>query len=179
MADTAPAPLLRVAGLTVALPPTGDRAEAVTDVTLSVGRAEIVCLVGESGSGKSVVGQAILGMLPRALPVTAGQREFAGAPLPQQRDPAYLKLRSTEIATIFQDATASLDPVQRIGTQLSEILAVHGLPRSERRPRIYETLAAVALDDPAAIARAYPHQLSGGQAQRVVIAAALLRRRNC
>ncbi len=175
MADaTISGPLLSVEGLTVSLPPSGDRDEAVTDVSITVAKGEIVCLVGESGSGKSVVGQSILGMLPRALKVTSGTRVFDGADLPPQRDPTYLKIRSTQIATIFQDATASLDPVQRIGTQLDEILDVHGVPRAKRRARIRDTLASVALTEPDRIARAYPHQLSGGQAQRVVIAAALL-----
>ena len=175
MADERPAgPLLKVDGLTIALPPSGDRAEAVTDVSLELAAGEILCLVGESGSGKSVVGQSILGMLPRALPITSGSLTFGGNPLPPQRASAYHRIRSKEIATIFQDATASLDPVQRIGTQLGEIFEVHGVPREERKPRILEALASVALAVPERIYHAYPHQLSGGQAQRVVIAAALL-----
>ncbi|MEM6635592.1 MAG: ABC transporter ATP-binding protein [Pseudomonadota bacterium] len=175
MADAGPSdPLLTVNGLSVALPPSGDRAEAVSTVSLEIGRSEVLCLVGESGSGKTVVGQTILGMLPRALTVTAGDVHFEGSRLPPQRDAAYRVLRSAKIATIFQDATASLDPVQRIGTQLDEILEVHGVARAERRARTLETLGSVALKDPERIYRAYPHQLSGGQAQRVVIAAALL-----
>ena len=167
-------PVLSVDGLTVALPLSGDRAEAVTDVTFQISAGDILCLVGESGSGKTVVGQAILGMLPRKLPVTSGQIQFQGVDLPPQRDSAYRKIRSAEIATIFQDATASLDPVQRIGTQLGEILEVHGVPRAERSERILDALSAVALEYPERVSRAYPHQLSGGQAQRAVIAAALL-----
>ena len=166
--------MLGVAGLTVALPPSGDRAEAISDVTLALSSGETLCLVGESGSGKTVVGQTILGMLPRALRVTSGTVTFDGKVLPPQRDPAYLRLRSAEMSMVFQDATASLDPVQRIGTQLGEVLEVHGTPRADRKRLVMDTLGAVALADPERIYRAYPHQLSGGQAQRVVIAAALM-----
>ncbi|WP_338014608.1 ABC transporter ATP-binding protein [Rhodophyticola sp. CCM32] len=131
-------------------------------------------MVGESGSGKSVIGQAILGMLPHALPVTGGRVVFQGAALPPQRDPAYRALRSAGMAMIFQDAGASLNPVKRVGRQLEEILQVHGVAASERRARVLDMLAAVRLPEPARIFAAYPHQLSGGQAQRVVIAGALL-----
>ncbi|WP_166486233.1 dipeptide ABC transporter ATP-binding protein [Jannaschia sp. CCS1] len=168
------APLLSLNNLTVALPSGGDRPEAVSGITLAVAPGETLCLVGESGSGKSVIGQAILGMLPHALPVTAGRIELAGAGMPPQRDPGFAKIRSTQIAMIFQDAGASLNPVRTIGAQLSEILAVHGIAKPNRMPRVLEVLRDVALPEPERIARSYPHQLSGGQAQRAVIAAALL-----
>ena len=166
--------LVTVDALSVALPDGGDRPLAVDDVSFSVAKGEIVCLVGESGSGKSVIAQAIIGMLPSALPVTSGAICFDGSTLPAQRDRAYLKLRSVRMAMIFQDASASLDPLQRVGAQLEEIGLVHGLSRADRKARVADILRAVRLPDPAKIARAYPHQLSGGQAQRIVIAAALL-----
>ncbi|MEJ6395928.1 ABC transporter ATP-binding protein [Gymnodinialimonas sp. 2305UL16-5] len=168
------APLLSVEGLSVALPADGDRPEAVSEISFEIAPGETLCLVGESGSGKSVIGQAILGMLPHALPVTAGQIRLNGAPMPPQRDTAFRAIRSAEIAMIFQDAAASLNPVRTIGTQLTEILEVHGIPKSDRRARVLEVLSDVALPEPERIARSYPHQLSGGQAQRAVIAAALL-----
>ncbi len=167
-------PVISVAGLSVALPPGGDRPFAVKEVGFSVAPGETVCLVGESGSGKSVVAQALMGMLPPQLAQTAGRVTFQGADLPPQRDPGYARLRSARMAMIFQDASASLDPLIRVGRQLEEIAQVHGMGRAERRARVAETLRAVRLRDPDRIARSYPHQLSGGQAQRIVIAGVLL-----
>ena len=167
-------PLLAVEGLTIALPPGADRTLAAEEVSLGVGAGETLCLVGESGSGKTVVGQAILGMLPPALPVSAGRVLLGGEPLPPQRDPAFLSLRGPRITVVFQDAAASLDPVMRVGRQIEEVMEVHGVPRAGRRERAVRALAEVALPDPEGAARAYPHELSGGQAQRVAIAMALL-----
>ena len=168
------APVVSVAGLSVGLPDGGDRALAVEDVSLAVAPGETLCLVGESGSGKSVVAQAVMGMLPPALPVRAGRIALEGAALPPQRDRAFAPIRSARMAMIFQDAGASLDPLQRVGRQLEEIARVHGMGRRAARARVLDALGAVRLPDPARIARAYPHQMSGGQAQRVVIAGALL-----
>jgi peptide/nickel transport system ATP-binding protein len=166
--------VVAVSGLGIGLPAGGDRDWAVRGVTLEVRAGETLCLVGESGSGKSVVAQAIMGMLPRALPLREGRIALQGAALPPQRDAAYNRLRGPKMAMVFQDAAASLDPVQRAGHQLEEILEVHGVPRSERRARVMDMLRAVRLAEPERIYRAYPHQMSGGQAQRIVIAGALL-----
>lgn len=170
------APTLAVTDLTVGLPPDGDRKYAVSNASFSVEAGQTRCLVGESGSGKSVIGNAIMGMLPTALPQLSGTVLLHGEPMPEQRSPAYERIRSARIATIFQDASASLNPIKRIGRQLAEILEVHGFDADQHGSRIREILAAVRLDDPDRIMRAYPHQISGGQAQRVVIAGALLLR---
>ena len=172
MAD-APA-VLSIRNLSVALPEGGDRDYAVQGIALDVEPGETVCLVGESGSGKTVVAHSVIGMLPKALPVVDGKLRFEGRELPPQRSKAYDSLRGMKISLIFQDAVASLDPVQRTGRQLEEILAVHGVARRARFKRALEMLEAVGLPDPARIYRSYPHQLSGGQAQRIVIAGALL-----
>lgn len=164
---------LEVSALTVGLPPGGDRACAVQNVSLTLYPGQTHCLVGESGSGKSIIGQAILGMLPPSLPKLAGNLVLDGESLPEQQSLDFNALRSKKLAIVFQDATASLNPVKRIGTQLGEILKVHGIPSAEIKTRVLAALEAVQLDDPAGKMRAYPHQLSGGQAQRVVIAAAL------
>ncbi len=166
--------VLCVNTLSVGLPAGGDRGLAVEEVSFSIAPGETLCLVGESGSGKSVVAQAIMGMLPPQLPVTSGDIVFCDDLLPAQRDPAFLTLRSKQMAMIFQDASASLDPLQRVGDQLEEIAQVHGVSRAVRKKMVADILVAVRLPDPAKLARAYPHQLSGGQAQRVVIAGALL-----
>jgi peptide/nickel transport system ATP-binding protein len=166
--------VVRVDTLSVGLPSGGDRDLAVEGVSFSVAAGETLCLVGESGSGKSVVAQAIMGMLPAQLPVTNGKIVFGGDVLPAQRDLAFLGLRSVQMAMVFQDASASLDPLRRVGDQLEEIAQVHGVGRAERKRMVAEILLAVRLPDHVKLARAYPHQLSGGQAQRVVIAGALL-----
>ncbi len=166
--------ILTFRNLSVALPEWGDRKFAVQRVNLDIRAGETLCLIGESGSGKTVMAQAAIGMLPKALPVREGSVSFEGVPLPEQRSRSYDGLRGRKIAMIFQDAAASLDPVQKIGRQLEEILAVHGVARSERRDWVIHKLMATQLDDPNRIYRSYPHQLSGGQAQRVVIAGALL-----
>ena len=172
--ERAGAPVLRVEDLTVALPEGSDREFAVKRVALRIRPGETLCLVGESGSGKTVTADAVMGMLPRSLPVRSGEIELEGKRLPPQRSRAFNAIRGRRMAMIFQDAVASLDPVQRVGRQLEEILAVHGAARSVWRKRILDALDSVRLPNPAEIFNAYPHQLSGGQAQRIVIAGALL-----
>ncbi|OAN81298.1 microcin ABC transporter ATP-binding protein [Jannaschia sp. EhC01] len=168
------APVLAVRDLTIALPPGADRAHAVTDIDLTILPGQTLCLVGESGSGKSVVAQAVMGMLPPVLPMTGGVITLGGKPNPPQRATAYNAMRGPQVAMVFQDAVSSLNPIQRVGHQLEEILQVHGIPRAERRKRVMDMLTAVLLPDPKRAYRSYPHEMSGGQAQRIVIAGALL-----
>ncbi len=174
MTDRSQNPVLAVRNLTIALPPGADRKEAVTGIDLTIEAGQTLCLVGESGSGKSVVAQAIMGMLPPVLPVTSGTIAIQGSPNPPQRAAAFNALRGPLVSMVFQDAISSLNPIQRVGKQLEEILLVHGVPRSERRKRVMDMLQAVLLPDPERAFRSYPHEMSGGQAQRIVIAAALL-----
>ena len=166
--------LLTINDLSVTLPRGGDREYAVSGVSLEIKTGETLCLVGESGSGKTVVADSIMGMLPPQLAVRSGIIELEGRQLPPQRSAAFNTIRGHRMAMIFQDAAGSLDPVQRVGKQLEEILSVHGVPSSEWRERILDMLAAVRLPHPQQVVRTYPHQLSGGQAQRIVIAGALL-----
>jgi len=169
-----PANTLEVSNLSVKLPEGADREFAVEGASLSIRPGETLCLVGESGSGKSVLAQSVMGMLPPQLRVHGGEIRFEGGALPPQRSKAFEKLRSRRIAMIFQDASASLNPIQRIGRQLEEIMLVHGVEgRGERRRRAMELLDMVQLPEPERIYRSYPHQISGGQAQRIVIAGAL------
>ena len=167
-------PLASVRNLTVALPFGGDREFAVKDISFDVSAGETRCLVGESGSGKTVAADSIMGMLPRKLEVRSGEITLEGRKLPKQRSREFNEIRGRKIAMIFQDAAASLDPVQKVGRQLEEVLDVHGVPKAKWRARIHDALDAVRLPDPSEIFNAYPHQLSGGQAQRIVIAGALL-----
>ncbi|MBP0466021.1 ABC transporter ATP-binding protein [Roseomonas sp. PWR1] len=164
--------LLSVEGLTVALPPGGDRPHAVEEITLSVNPGEIVCVVGESGSGKSITANAVMGLLPNSLPVKAGRIGFEGKDLLALGTEAMRRLRGQRLAMIFQEPMTALNPVMRVGEQIAEAMRVHGAGADAAR-RVPELLAAVNLPDPEATARAYPFRLSGGQRQRVMIAMAL------
>jgi ABC-type glutathione transport system ATPase component len=164
--------LLRVEGLTVALPPGADRPHAVEDITLAVEPGEILCVVGESGSGKSITANAVMGLLPHGLPVRQGRILLDGEDLLSLPPEGMRRLRGRRLAMIFQEPMTALNPLMRVGEQIAEAMRVHGAGREAAR-RVPELLAAVNLPDPEATARAYPFRLSGGQRQRVMIAMAL------
>ena len=173
--DASASPVLEVRGLTIGLPSGGDRDTAVRNVSFTVGRGEIVCLVGESGSGKSVIAQGVMGLLPRQLPVRAGQILLQGedinhAPLARLRE-----LRATRMSMIFQEPMTALNPVMTCGDQIDEVLSQHtALDAAQRRAKVLEIVREVLLPDPERIIASYPHQLSGGQRQRIMIAMALV-----
>ena len=151
---------------------------AVTDVALQVRRGETLALVGESGSGKSVTSLSLMRLLgSRAeLAGEAWVHTDEGAPvdLLSLDEKQMLRLRGNRISMVFQEPMTSLNPVQRIGHQVEEALTVHGIcKRGEARARAVELLGKVGISDPASRARQYPHQLSGGMRQRVMIAIAL------
>ena len=174
MSDTT-APILEIRGLTVGLPGGGDRATAVREVSLTVGRGETVCLVGESGSGKSVIAQAVMGLLPPALPVQAGRILLQGEDITQASAQRLRELRATRMSMIFQEPMTALNPVMTCGDQIDEVLAEHTtLSAAERRAKVLDIVREVLLPDPERIVASYPHQLSGGQRQRIVIAIALV-----
>jgi peptide/nickel transport system ATP-binding protein len=167
--------VLAIEGLTVALPAWSDRKHAISNVSLEIGTGEIVCIVGESGSGKSIMGKAILGLLPQPhVRATGGRimfegRDLLGLPADEMR-----KLRGGRIAMIFQEPMTALNPLMKVGRQIEEGLEVHtDLKPSARKARVLELISDVRLPDPGRIIDSYPHQLSGGQRQRIVIAMAL------
>jgi peptide/nickel transport system ATP-binding protein len=168
-------PILEVTGLTIALPPGGDRTTAVREVSFRVGRGEIVCLVGESGSGKSVIAQSVMGLLPPSLPVRSGRiclegEDITHAPLARLRE-----LRATRMSMIFQEPMTALNPVMTCGDQIDEVLRQHTpLDAAARREKVLSIVREVLLPDPERIVASYPHQLSGGQRQRIMIAMALV-----
>jgi peptide/nickel transport system ATP-binding protein len=165
---------LRVQDLTVALPRGGDRPQAVSGVSFEVEKREILCLVGESGSGKSVIAQAIMGLLPKTLPVTGGKILLEGEDLLAAAPSRIRELRGARMSMIFQEPMTALNPVMRCGEQVDEVLKFHGrLDESERRQKILNLVREVALPEPERMLAAYPHQLSGGQRQRIMIAMAL------
>jgi peptide/nickel transport system ATP-binding protein len=167
--------ILAIDELTIALPRGADRAHAVENVSLNVASGEIVCVVGESGSGKSVTAQAIMGLLPRELPATAGSILLEGEDVLKTGGARLRDLRGTRMAMIFQEPMTALNPVMTVGEQIGEVLEIHTpLSASDRRQRVLEIMRAVRLPDAQRLLDAYPHQLSGGQRQRIMIAAALV-----
>ena len=151
-------------------PPT----RAVSEVSFSVRPGEHVGLVGESGSGKSVTSLAIMGLLPTRGVQVGGRVEYAGQDLLTMPHNLRNSLRGEQIAMVFQDPMSSLNPVVRIGTQIAEVLERHkGLKRKAALERAVELLRTVGIPDPGRRVRDYPHQLSGGMRQRVLIAIAL------
>jgi peptide/nickel transport system ATP-binding protein len=169
------APILEVRGLTIALPGGSDRGSAVRKVSFSVGRGEILCLVGESGSGKSVIAQSVMGLLPKALPVTAGQIILQGEDITHAGLARLCELRATRMSMIFQEPMTALNPVMTCGDQVDEVLRQHTqLSAQERRAKVLSILSEVLLPEPERMLTSYPHQLSGGQRQRIMIAMALV-----
>jgi dipeptide transport system ATP-binding protein len=151
---------------------------AVDGVDLSIGAGEIVALVGESGSGKSVTALALMGLVDAPARVAAQRIAFAGRDLQRMRASERRALAGRDVAMIFQDPHASLDPCYTVGDQLDEAIRFHGNAQERasapvRRERALALLGEVEIADAGARLRSYPHQLSGGMAQRVMIAIAL------
>ena len=170
---TAP-PLLSIGHLTVGLPVGAERRYAVHDLSLELAHGEILCVVGESGSGKSVTAQAIMGLLPGNLPPPQGRVLFEDRDLISLNERARRDLTGRRLAMIFQEPMAALNPIFRVGDQVAETFRLHTkMGGSEIRARVFELFREVRLPEPERIFHSYPHQLSGGQCQRVMIATAL------
>ncbi len=148
--------------------------QAVGNVDLAIDRGETLGLVGESGCGKSMLGLSILGLLPHGGRIVEGSVKLSGRELVGLPDSALRKLRGNDVAMIFQDSQSSLNPTKKIGEQVAEPVRLHrGASRQEARDRALEVLELVGLPRPAERLEQYPHQLSGGLRQRVMIAVAL------
>jgi peptide/nickel transport system ATP-binding protein len=166
--------VLSIEHLTLALPSGADRAFAVEDVSLVLYPRQILCVVGESGSGKSVCASAVMGLLSKDIRWTAGSIRFEGRDLRDLSPAKWRNLRGQRIAMIFQEPMTALNPVIRIGDQITEAFEAHNqLTPTEREVRVRALLEEVGLRDPERIIHSYPHQLSGGQRQRAMIAMAL------
>lgn len=151
----------------------GDK-PVVHDFQADIGKGEIVSIVGESGSGKTTVIRSILGLLPADGKIESGEIDFLGEDLTKFSLDDYQKLRGKDIAMIFQDSGAMMNPTRRIGKQFMEYLLQHSdMTKEEAYARAVELLDSVHLPNPEAIMKRYPFQLSGGQRQRVGIAMAM------
>ncbi|MCG6947977.1 MAG: ABC transporter ATP-binding protein [Acidobacteria bacterium] len=168
-------PSIEIEDLTISFPSSrGDWRHAVEGLTLRVGARERVGVVGESGSGKSLTSLAIIGLVPEPGRVTGGSVRVAGVEVSEMSGSDLLQLRGRVIGTILQEPAESLNPVFTTGFQIAETVAVHRhLGRADAARVSLSLLGAAAIDAPEEIFRAYPHQLSGGQAQRVMVALAL------
>src|SRR5271168_3375399 len=167
-------PLLEIRNLTVSFATRNGAFKAVDGVDITVDRDEVLAIVGESGSGKSVAMLAVMGLLPAIATVEADVMAFDGYDLLTMSARERRRIAGKDIAMIFQEPMSSLNPCFTVGFQIGEALKTHlGLKRAERYRRIVELLAEVGIPDPERRARAYPHQLSGGMSQRVMIAMAL------
>ena len=170
-------PLLDVRDLVTTFPGRGRALRAVDEVSFQLGRGEVLGLVGESGSGKSVTGFSIMGLVDAPGRVASGQILFAGEDLAQLDAETRRSLRGRRIAMVFQDPMMTLNPVLRIGTQMTETLHAHEkLSAAEARARARDALGLVGIPSPQERLDAYPHEFSGGMRQRVAIAIALLHR---
>lgn len=166
--------LLEIENLVVEFETASGPFRAVNGVSMKVHEREVLAIVGESGSGKSVSMLAAMGLLPWTAKVTADKLTFNGRDLLSMPANERRKIIGKDIAMIFQEPVASLNPCFTVGFQIEEVLRVHlGLDKAARRKRAIELFESVGIPDPADRLGSYPHQMSGGQCQRVMIAIAI------
>jgi len=164
------APVLEVSGLTVAF----DDFTAVDDLDFSVSSGETLAIAGESGSGKSMTALAIMGLAPREARISARSIRLAGREIAGLTEREMRRLRGSEIGLIFQEPMTALNPVMSIGEQIAEPMRIHqGVPHRVAWRRAVELLDLLSVREPQRLAHEYPHRLSGGMRQRVVIAIAI------
>jgi oligopeptide/dipeptide ABC transporter ATP-binding protein len=166
--------LLEVSGLQTKLSARGSDAAVVEDVSFTVAEGEILGIVGESGSGKTMTALSIMGLLPPTLHVTAGEVNLRSRNLLELDSRAMNDVRGRQVSMVFQNPRASLNPLLRIKVTLSQVLRAHtSLDGRERDLKSLELLTQVGLPHPKGVLERYPHELSGGMCQRVMIALAL------
>ena len=171
---TISSPLLEITNLSVSFATRNGAFKAVDGVDISVNPNEVLAIVGESGSGKSVAMLAVMGLLPWTATITADRMDFDGQDLRQLTQKQRRIIAGREMAMIFQEPMSSLNPCFNVGFQIGETLKTHmGMDKAARRVRSLELLDQVGIADPERRLKAWPHQLSGGMSQRVMIAMAL------
>lgn len=165
--------ILEIKGLSVSFSTYGGRVKAVRDVSLEIGEGECVAIVGESGCGKSVTAKSVMGLIPRGC-VEGGEIIFQGKDLLKYTEKQMQGVRGDDISMIFQDPMTSLNPVYTIGNQIVEVILLHtNKTKKEAYERAKELLELVGINEPTKRLKQYPHELSGGMRQRVMIAIAL------
>jgi peptide/nickel transport system ATP-binding protein len=168
-------PILELQELTAGFEQDGEWVNVLRSITFSLGENEILGIVGETGSGKSVLARAIMGLLPGNGRIRGGDIRFRGNSLVDLKASEYRKIRGSKIGLIATNPKALLDPVERVGNQIARVLREHrGVQWDLAKHAAVDLLAKVGIRDPAERAESYPHQLSGGMAQRVIIAMALV-----
>jgi ABC-type dipeptide/oligopeptide/nickel transport system ATPase component len=171
MTPVGSSPLLEISDLRVEIASPRGFLEAVDGVSFSIAPREVVGIVGESGCGKSMLALSIMRLVPRPGRITAGSIVLAGRNLLGLSEREMRQVRGREIGMIFQDPSTALNPVMRVGRQIEETIEAHGTALGrEAWARSVDALRAVRIPEPAARARDYPHQYSGGMRQRAVIA---------
>lgn len=166
--------LLSVKNLSTEFPVKKGIVRAVEDVSFDVDQGQILAIVGESGSGKSVTSLSIMGLLAEPGHVAGGSMEFEGKDLATLSEKQYRELRGNDMAMIFQEPMTSLNPVYRVGNQIVEAIRTHEkVSKAEAKARAVDLLRKVGIPSPEARINDYPHQMSGGMRQRVMIAMAL------
>ena len=166
--------LLEVKNLSVSFDTPAGELHAVRDVSFSLKSGEVLAIVGESGSGKSVTAYSIMGLTAHPGKLIGGTINFNGHQIDKMSEKEMRKIRGNEVSIIFQDPMTSLNPVYTIGNQITEVICLHtGKSKKEAHDRAKELLELVGINEPAKRLKQYPHELSGGMRQRVMIAIAL------
>ena len=167
-------PILRIEDLFIEFEMQSGRLQAINGISLEIQRGEIFGIVGETGCGKSITGLSVLQLLPKTARVTKGKIQLEDIDILGQSEEQMRRIRGSRVAMIFQDPTQSLNPVFSVGQQMERVIRVHmDISRSESAALAEEMLTAVGLPDVERIRKSYPHELSGGMKQRVMIAMAL------
>ncbi len=166
--------LLEIRGMNTAFRIKDDYFNAVDNISLSLHRNEILAIVGESGCGKSTLATTIIGLHNMNYTRVSGEILYEGRNLVELTEAQYNKVRGGDIGMIFQDPLSALNPLQRVGKQIEESLVYHtDLNKEQRKKRVLELIEQVGLPNPERVSRQFPHQLSGGMRQRIIIAIAL------
>ena len=167
-------PLVEIHDLTLDFTIEGKRYNVLENVSLQIRQGERIALVGESGCGKSMTSLTVMGLQPKTAQIRKGEVLYGGRDLLKLNPKEMISVRGKELAMIFQEPMTSLNPVYTIGDQMMEMFMLHtNLSRREARAKVVEKLREVAIPNPESICNQYPHQLSGGMRQRVMIAMAM------
>ena len=167
-------PILQVKDLTVSFNAFAGKVQAVRGVNFDLNKGETLCIVGESGSGKSVTNKAIMGILSKNAVIERGEILYDGMELTKLTEKQFCQIRGKRIAMVFQDPLSALNPIMKVGKQITETLRIHqNLSHEEAKKSAIELMAAVGIPEPEKRFNQYPFQFSGGMRQRIVIVIAL------